>query len=547
MKIALAQIDPTIGDLEGNFKKIVAYSERARERGAEVVIFPELALSGYPPLDIVERSQFIFKNWEYIKKLCSVLKIDAIFGAITPNENETGRKVFNSAVYISKGEIKEIVNKWLLPTYDIFDEARWFEPSTTVKSILLNNRYKIAITICEDIWADPKLWERPIYKQDPISELIKTQKVDFIINISASPFTIRKPLLRYNAALSTAKKAHAPVILVNQVGGNDELIFDGGSFVVTPRGDIVAQAYSFKEDLIIFDLESMKGEIREEEIEDEIDKVREAIKLGIKDFLNKCGFNKAVLGLSGGIDSSVVAVLAAEALGNENVWGVSMPSRFSSESSIKDAERLAKNLGIKFSIVPIEDMFKSGLSSLEPIFKDLPFSTAEENLQARLRGMIIMALSNKFGYFPLATGNKSEFAVGYSTLYGDMCGGLAPLGDVPKTMVYKLAKRINKDKEIIPSSILIKPPSAELRPDQKDEDILPPYHILDQIIFYYVERNKSIEDIIALGFERETVERTVKMITASEYKRRQAPPILKITDKSFGIGRKYPIAQKYRL
>lgn len=534
MKVGLAQIDPVVGDLQGNFEKILKFASIAKEKGADLIIFPELALFGYPPLDLLERTNFIEQNLEYLNKLKSCLVLDTIIGALTVNPG-SGKPLYNSAVYISEGEVKEIIPKSFLNNWGVFDEARWFEPASTFNPIKIKD-YSVGIFVGESLLMGEMSLENQRLYED---------KVDIIINITASPFTIGKDRLRYKGGVEVAKKVGAPLMVVNQVGGDDEFIFDGGSFVVTPIGEVVASAKSFCEDLIIYDLKLNKGDINENGTEhDELDMVIKALQLGIKDFLYKCGFDKAVLGLSGGIDSAVVAVLASNALGANNVWGVAMPSRYTSQSSLIDAEMLAKNLGIRFDIISIEELFSSSLLTLSPIFENLPFSVAEENIQARLRGLIIMAISNKFGYFPLATGNKSEFAVGYATLYGDMCGGLAPIGDLTKTLVYKLAHRINQFNKIIPESIINKAPSAELRPNQKDEDNIPPYSILDQIIHYYIECNREVEEIVKLGFEREIVEQAIHLFYKSEYKRRQAPPILRITNKPFGGGIRYPIAKK---
>jgi len=539
MKIAISQINPIIGDIKGNTDKILSYISKAKKEDCELIIFPELSILGYPPRDLLLRNDLLKKVDEIIKEkiLPESKDIGILLGAPLCKDG----RIYNSALLFYHEKIFGYQHKTLLPSYDVFDETRYFKPANYRHPIIFKG-VNLGITVCEDIWNDKDYWNRKIYEIDPLEELI-SQGAEIIINISASPYYYGKIKLRLDMLSYIAQKYKRPIVYVNQVGGNDELIFDGSSLVITEDGKIAWRGKSFEEDFGIVDFENLSFVKDINFIKEDIEFIYKALVLGIKDYFLKLGFKKAVVGLSGGIDSSVTAVLAVSALGPENVLGVSMPSRYSSEGSIKDAEKLAKNLGIDFRIIPIERIFKSYLETFNPNGNPL-MDLAEENLQARIRGNILMFISNREGYLVLTTGNKSELAVGYCTLYGDMAGGLAVIGDVPKMMVYELAKFINREREIIPQSVLTKVPSAELRPNQKDEDSLPPYPILDQILKAYIEDNLSIEEIVEKGFERSLVEEVIKKIDSAEYKRRQAPPVLKVTTKAFGMGRRMPIVWK---
>ena len=538
MKIALAQINPIVGDLKGNLSLITESVKNAAKKGADLVVFPEMALTGYPPKDLLDSPDFIKKQLETLEILAkSVTKPGIILGYVDENEKGHGKPLVNSAVLISNGEIIFKQDKTLLPTYDVFDETRYFEPADKYDLVEFEGK-KLAITICEDMWFD----YLPLYTSNP-AEILTEKNPDLFIHVNASPFTLGKIETRINILQECALKYGIPVVSVYQVGGNDELIFDGTSFVVESNGKISARAHSFKSDLIIYDTDTKSGKINSIP-EDILDRAWEALKLGLRDYAHKSGFSKVVIGLSGGIDSAITAVLAADALGKENVTTISMPSMYSSEGSVTDAKELAENLGVRFEIVPIADIFNSFKESLSSLFEGLPEGLAEENLQARIRGTILMALSNKFGCMLLQTGNKSEIAMGYCTLYGDMCGGLSVIGDVPKTLVYDLSNWINREKEIIPKSIITKPPSAELRPNQKDTDSLPPYEILDPILQLFVEERKTFNEIASEGFDEGLVRNIIKTVNQNEYKRYQAPPSLKITSKAFGIGRRMPLVMK---
>jgi NAD+ synthase (glutamine-hydrolysing) len=544
MKIALAQIDSTIADFEGNLKKIDdAYREGTR-LGAELVIFPELAVAGYPPRDLLERNSFIRNNLETIDRVVQLTSGGGpgiLCGYIERNtEKGKGRPLFNAAVLCADGQVVGRAFKTLLPTYDVFDEDRYFQPARECEPIEFRG-LKLGVTICEDIWSDTEIGSKKLYKRDPAGEL-SNKGADIILNCSASPYFEGKVTVRRDLLRDTAKRLALPVVYCNCAGANDELIFDGASMAYSPKGQRIAQAKQFAEDLILIDTESENGQLREMP-EDTADEMIEAICLGIKGYLQKIGIKSVALGLSGGIDSALVAALSARALGPENVNALLMPSRYSSEGSILDAKKLAENLAINYHVVPIDPLFTVFEESLGPVFGDAPPNVAEENLQARIRGTLLMALSNKFGHLVLATGNKSELATGYCTLYGDMCGGLAPIGDLTKQNVYRLARRLNKNGEIIPEASITKPPSAELRPDQTDQDTLPPYEILDEVLERYINEQQSPERIISAGFERETVERIVMMIDRAEFKRRQAAMVLKVTTKAFGPGRRLPIAR----
>ena len=543
MKIALAQLNPTVGDFTGNAAKILEFAQRAAERGADLAVFSELCLCGYLPLDLIERPQFIDRNERELACLAKKLPIPSIVGYAARATGSTGKSAANAAALLAGGKIQFVQRKMLLPTYDVFDESRYFQPATSQQVFAFGGQ-NLGITICEDIWNDKTFWAKPLYERDPVSELTAA-RATLIINISGSPYTLEKRTVRVEMLRALAKAHRLPVVYVNQVGGNDSLVFDGDSVVVLPDGRIPAQATSFEEDLVLFDTETLSGDVHPRPAT-EIELVLQALICGTRDYVRKSGFRAVVVGLSGGIDSSVVAAIAVAALGSENVVGVSMPGPYSSEGSRADARQLAGNLGIKFLTLPIGNVFDSYRSTLADPFRGKPEDVTEENLQARVRGNLLMALSNKFGSMVLSTGNKSEMAVGYCTLYGDMAGGLAMLSDVPKTMVYELAELINRDRELIPRASIEKPPSAELRPNQKDQDSLPPYDVLDRILKAYIEEVKSPEEIAEEnGFDLDLVRSIARKVDRNEYKRRQAPPGLKITSRAFGLGRPFPIVQKF--
>lgn len=543
MKIALAQLNPTVGDFAGNSAKILEFAERAEKRSADLAVFSELSLCGYLPLDLIERPEFLARNERELLSLAKRLPIPSIVGYAARVNESTGKAAANAAALLANGRIDFVQHKMLLPTYDVFDESRYFQPATS-QSVYSFEGKQLGITICEDIWNDKTFWAKPLYERDPVAELV-LKGANVLINISASPYTIDKRSLRFDMLSSLASAHRLPILYVNQVGGNDSLVFDGGSVVILPDGRIVAQASSFVEDLVIFDTETLSGDLHAQPL-DEVEAALQAIICGTHDYVCKSGFRKVVVGLSGGIDSSVVAAVAVAALGRGNVLGVSMPGPYSSEGSRADARQLAENLGIEFLTLPITDVFNSYRAALDRPFRGRAEDVTEENLQARVRGNFLMALSNKFGSMVLSTGNKSEMAVGYCTLYGDMAGGLALLSDVPKTMVYALAALINREKELIPSASIEKPPSAELRPNQTDQDSLPPYDVLDRILKSYIEDVKSPEEIAAAyGYDLELVRSIAKKVDRNEYKRRQAPPGLKITSRAFGLGRPFPIVQKF--
>src|SRR6266446_4937284 len=542
MKIALAQFNPTIGDFAGNSARILKLAEQAQARGANLAVFSELCLCGYLPLDLLERPAFIDRNLKELKALAGKLPLPAIVGYAGRVKNGSGKSIANKAALLCGGRIVFEQSKMLLPTYDVFDESRYFQPAEKQSTYGFGNEL-LGITICEDVWNDKNFWTNLRYERDPVTELI-AQGTSLLLNISASPYTINKRTLRFEMLRSIAMTHKRPVIYVNQVGGDDSLIFDGASMAVNPDGKVAAQALAFEEDLVLFDTETGEGEFHPQPPE-EIEYAYRALVVGTRDYVSKCGFKKVLVGLSGGIDSAVVASIAVDALGAENVQGVSMPGPFSSEGSKRDAQALAQNLGISMVTIAISDVFDSHRKALAPAFGNRAPDVAEENIQARIRGNYLMALSNKFGSMLLSTGNKSELAVGYCTLYGDMAGGLAVISDVPKTMIYELARWINCDREIIPTSTIEKAPSAELKPNQKDQDTLPMYEILDQILHLYVEENLSARDIIARGFDEKTVRWVQRRVDLNEYKREQAAPGLKVTSRAFGIGRKMPIAQRY--
>ncbi|MDB6021585.1 MAG: nad+ synthetase [Pedosphaera sp.] len=543
MKVALAQINTTVGDLAGNEAKILAAYRRGAEAGVELVVFPELTTTGYPPRDLLLKRSFIAGNLAMLDRLAaSTGKTGMLVGFVGENKKRPGREVANCVALLQDGKIVTTRTKTLLPTYDVFDEDRYFEPATENLPVTLNGS-KIGLTICEDIWNDEDFWPERRYQHNPPVELAAAG-ARVLFNVSASPWSLGKDATRYGMLRSMALKAKCPVVFCNQIGGNDELVFDGGSMVFNAAGELLARAEMFAEDFVVVDTDARKSVSRLEWPEEEY--VYRALVLGLRDYLHKCGFKSAVLGLSGGIDSALAACLAVEALGRENVRGVSLPSQFSSQGSLDDARVLAERLDIRYEVIPIQPAFETTKKQLQSAFAGRPEDTTEENIQARLRGVILMALSNKFGALLLTTGNKSELAVGYCTLYGDMCGGLAVISDVPKTMVYRLAKWINREREIIPASSITKAPSAELRPNQTDQDSLPPYDVLDAILDAYVVRGKTLSEIVAAGHDEVSVKRVIRLIDFNEYKRRQAAPGLKVTSKAFGVGRRIPIAQKYQ-
>jgi len=546
MKVTIAQLNPIVGDINGNTSKIAQTMAQCRDEEPDLVVFPELFLVGYPPKDLLERPWFIEKVQQAIQELArmSVLfpQTGILFGAPLPTGKDVGKRLYNSAVLIFQGRILSVHHKSLLPTYDVFDERRHFDPAPEINTIAFKDE-KLGISICEDAWNDPELWPKgTLYALDPIETLAR-QGATLFINISASPFFMGKEEIRFRLIRNYALKHRRPFVFVNQIGGNDELIFDGRSLSLDPAGEPVAVCPAFDEHVQTINT-TLAGRAGLFTPQDKIESIHEALVLGVRDYMRKCGFSKAVVGLSGGIDSAVTCCLAKDAVGSENVLGISMPSPYSSKGSIEDSRRLAANIGIQFQVVHISTIYQAYLDTLKDPFAGKEPDITEENIQARIRGNILMAFSNKFGHLVLSTGNKSELAVGYCTLYGDMSGGLAVISDVPKTMVYDLANYINKKTEVIPRAIIEKPPSAELKPDQVDQDTLPPYPILDKILHDYIEELYSVEEIIHSGFDRETVRWIARMVEKNEYKRKQAALGLKVTTKAFGIGRRIPIASK---
>jgi len=546
MKIALGQLNPTIGDFDGNLRLIRAAMAQATAAGADLLVLPELMVCGYPPRDLLERDAFLQASERALADLCKSvqggLAVLVGFPEVLP-EVKAGRHIANSVALIDDGKVVAIRRKSLLPTYDVFDEWRYFEPATTIAPVPFRGR-SLGVSICEDIWNDGDFWPRRLYRDDPIEKLVQAG-ADLIINIAASPFTVEKRHLRPRMLASVARHWQRPLVFVNQVGGQDDLVFDGSSLAVNAKGEVMARAAEHSPDLVVVDIDAGGGEVRPF-TESDARSALDALVLGTRDYARRCGFSGALIGLSGGIDSAVVACIASRALDPAQVLGVAMPSRYSSDHSRRDAADLAKNLGIEFREIFIEPMFAAYLDALAPAFAGREPDVTEENLQARIRGGLLMALSNKFGKLLLSTGNKSEIATGYCTLYGDTNGGLAVISDVPKTWVYKIARELNADTPVIPESTLTKPPSAELRPDQVDQDSLPPYDVLDAILAAHVEDGLDTQALVAAGFEPAVVEKVLRLVRISEYKRRQLPPGLKITSKAFGTGRRYPVAQGFR-
>ena len=552
MRIALAQINNTVGDLKTNSAKILEFARRGQEAGAEVVAFPELALTGYPPRDLVEKDSFLERTVDALNGIAqesAALDLTLIVGYVGRSPQHSAIKAQNAAAVIEGGKIVFRQRKMLLPNYDVFDEARYFQPAQQQSLCTIRGK-RVALAICEDAWNDKQYWERQRYSRDPVEELVR-QGADLIITINASPWNIGKRRQREAIFRATAHRFGLPQIYAHMVGGNDQLVFDGTSFAMTAQGEMAAKAKSFAEDLIVFDTETGAGD-HHGTFPDSDEAVYEALVLGTRDYIRKCGFRSALIGLSGGIDSALVAAIAVEAVGKENVTGIGMPGPYSSQHSLDDARALAQQLGVRFEVVPIKCGYEAMVESLSGLFAGYQADTTEENLQSRLRGMVLMSLSNKFGSLVLTTGNKSELAVGYCTLYGDMCGGLAVISDVPKTMVYRLARLANKRYEErglpppIPENTLTKPPSAELKPDQKDTDSLPEYDMLDKILVDYVEQYESVPEIAQKeNIPDDLVRDIVRKVDRNEYKRQQAAPGLRITSKAFGIGRRFPIAHRF--
>jgi NAD+ synthase (glutamine-hydrolysing) len=547
VKIALVQINPTVGDFTGNLEKIIAASRRAAAQGARLTVFSELSLCGYPPADFLEKPSFLARCRTAVDELAAAtrdLPTAVLAGVALPAGDGSGKPAVNAAVLLDHGRLLLEQHKRLLPFYDVFDEQRYFAPSPPQKVVELDG-VRLAVTICEDAWNDKDFWPRRLYAVDPVEELMR-QKPGLHINLSSSPFWHGKRAIRRQMLAAIARRDGVPVLMCNQVGGNDSLIFDGSSLAFNARGEQIAQAASFEEDMVLID--PFDAPVVAAPQDDDTEASYRALVLGTRDYVRKCGFRKALVGLSGGIDSALVAAIATEALGAENVLAIGMPSPYSSAGSIDDSRKLAANLGIRFEVIGISGLFEEFTRTLAPVFAGAKPDTTEENIQSRIRGALLMALSNKFSALVLTTGNKSEMAMGYCTLYGDMVGALAVIGDLVKTRVYKVCRWLNRSGEVIPEAILEKPPSAELRPDQKDTDSLPPYDILDPILEAYVERYETPEQIVqAHGFPLELVQHVVRLVERSEYKRQQAAPVLKVTSKSFGMGRRFPIAVKVQV
>lgn len=547
MKIALVQINPVIGDFAGNCEKILGHAENALAGGCRLVIFPELAVSGYPPQDLLERQSFLDDHDQAVQRLVKALPdLDVLFGCIERRHEDHGKPLYNSAFVARGGEIVFKARKQLLPTYDVFDESRYFQPGKSPELYRLDD-VALGVTICEDIWYG----EVHDYDVAPVAALVSRAdaeggRLDALINISASPFQREKEGIRRAIFRDYCDRYRMPLLFCNQVGGQDSLIFDGRSTVMDEQGRVIAQAAGFSEDMIVVDLVTRQGDMHGEVDPSTIAAVYDGLVMGVRDYVRKCGFGSVVIGLSGGIDSALTAAIATDALGPENVLGIAMPSPYSSKESLEDAEQLAVNLCCAFQVIPIAPLFGQFNASLAELFAGREEDLTEQNIQARIRGNLLMAISNKFGHMLLTTGNKSEMAVGYCTLYGDMSGGLAVISDVPKQLVYELSHYVNREREIIPERIIEKPPSAELKPDQRDDDDLPPYEILDKIIELYLEQGIGVRGIVERGFAEPLVEDVVRRIRVNEYKRKQAPMGLKVTSKAFGIGRRYPITQNYR-
>ncbi|MCC6723959.1 MAG: NAD+ synthase [Saprospiraceae bacterium] len=543
MKIALAQLNFFVGDFDGNVAKMLAAVDTAKQQGADLVVFPELSTCGYPPRDFLEFDDFIRRSQRAVLKLAEAAQGIAIaVGSPSKNPVVEGKDLYNSAYFLEDGQIKHVQHKALLPTYDVFDEYRHFEPAKEFNIVEFKGK-RIALSICEDLWNLGN--ENPLYTVVPMDEMMP-QKPDLIVNLSASPFTYSHAEERIHVLRANVQRYGLPMVYCNQVGSQTDIIFDGGSIVISPDGNVYEEMPYWEECVKTFDLEEvMRGGQHREQPKEKIALIHDALLLGISDYFKKLGFKQAILGLSGGIDSAVVAVLAARALGEDNVRVLLMPSQFSSDHSINDARALAVNLGIQYDIVPIEPIFAKYEETLKPHFLGYPNNVTEENIQARIRGMLLMAMSNKFGNVLLNTTNKSEMAVGYGTLYGDLCGGLSVLADVYKTEVYQLAAYINKDGIVIPENSITKPPSAELRPGQKDSDSLPEYDILDAILYQYIEQRQGPHEIIRMGFDEATVRRALRLVNMSEFKRHQAAPVLRVSSKAFGVGRRLPIVGKY--
>ena len=539
----MGQINPTVGDFAGNAAKIIEFSGRAQAAGAGLILFPELSVCGYPPRDLVERASFVQHNRETLDRIAGETRgIAVICGLVTPAHAESGKSVMNSAALLRDGKMAFLQSKMLLPTYDVFDEMRNFAPAKSQVLFPFCGK-QMALTICEDAWNDKHFWNKRLYTFDPVEALVHAGG-NFLLNISASPFWLGKREFRRDMLATIARSYKVPVAMVNQVGGNDSLIFDGSSLVFNPAGEVIAQGKSFEEDIVYFDSDQLSGEMHSQ-IEGEEASAYSALVLGTRDYVRKCGFRQVIIGLSGGIDSALTAAIAADALGPENVIGVGMPGPYSSTGSIEDARTLAENLGIRFELLCIGGIFESYKETLAKLFAGRKEDETEENIQSRARGTLLMALSNKFGAIVLSTGNKSELGVGYCTLYGDMVGGLAVISDVPKTLVYRLSRYVNSRRPVIPQASLDKPPSAELRPGQMDSDTLPPYEVLDAILEDYVEDSHTADQIAAeRGFDVSLVRRVIRMVERSEYKRQQAAPGIKISAKAFGYGRRFPIAAK---
>src|SRR5437588_1952494 len=543
MKIALCQFDPTVGDFAGNSARILDMAAEAKRRGADLAVFSELCVCGYLPQDLLERPAFLERNRATIVSLAQKTPLPILVGYAACANALTGKAAWNAAALLAGGRVAFEQHKMLLPTYDVFDESRYFQPAPSQQVFALGGE-QLGVTICEDIWNDKNFWAKRLYQADPVVDLVG-QGASVIINISASPYTIEKRHVRFEMLRALARAHQRPVVYVNQVGGDDTLVFDGSSIALDANGRMAAQARAFEEDIVIFDTAAGKGDLRPQPA-DEISLAFQALVTGTRDYVHKCGFQKTFVGLSGGVDSSVVACIAVAALGKENVTGISMPGPYSCEGSLRDARQLASNLGIELMVLPMGNIFEAYRKALADAFSECPEDATEENIQARIRGNLLMALSNKFGALVLSTGNKSEIGVGYCTLYGDMAGGLAVISDVPKTMVYELARLINRERELVPRSTIKKPPSAELRPNQTDQDSLPPYDLLDRVLKAYVEEVRTPEEIAThFSFPLDLVRDIALKVDHSEYKRKQAAPGIKITSRAFGFGRPFPIAQKF--